>query len=358
MGAPRLVGEAFQHPEEAMILPSQAIRSIYRNGGISANTPIEAAQIQPASLDLRLAGPTWRVRASFLPGSGTVREKLAGLALGEINILDGAILETGCVYVAQLQESLFGLESTAIANPKSSIGRLDVFVRVIGDGSTEFDRIAPGYKGPLFAVICPQTFPVIVRPGSRLAQLRFERPAPLAETARRNETVSIDLAGKGVIGYRAKRYTGAVDVDGVGHHAAADFWEPIHAPAKRLKIRLGGEMFRDRDARLILEPGEFYILASKEIVRIPATHAAEMLPFNANMGEFRIHYAGFFDPGFVGRAVLEVRAHSPFVIEDGQIVGSLVYERMEAVPEQLYGVEIGSSYQDQGLKLSKHFRVP
>jgi dCTP deaminase len=325
-----------------MILPSQTIRSISRGGWLSANTRIEAAQIQPASLDLRLAGPTWRVRASFLPGAGTVREKLAGLALGEVNILDGAILETDCVYVAQLQETLFGLESTAIANPKSSIGRLDVFVRVIGDGSTEFDRIAPGYEGPLYAVICPQTFPVIVRPGSRLAQLRFERQAPLAETARRNETVSIDLAGDGVIGYRAKRYTGEVDVDAVGQHAAADFWEPICA----------------RGDRLILEPGEFYILASKEIVRIPATHAAEMIPFNARMGEMRVHFAGFFDPGFVGRAVLEVRAHSPFVLEDGQIVGSLVYERMEAVPEQLYGAEIGSSYQDQGLKLSKHFRAP
>jgi dCTP deaminase len=262
------------------------------------------------------------------------------LAIGEVNILDGAILETGCVYVAQLQEYLLGSDATVIANPKSSIGRLDVFVRVIGDGSTEFDRIAPGYDGPLFAVICPQTFPVIVRPGSRLAQLRFERPAPLAGTARRNETVSIDLAGDGVVGYRAKRFTGAVDVDAVAQHDAADFWEPIHA----------------RDGRMILDPDQFYILASKEAVSIPPTHAAEMLPFNANMGEYRVHYAGFFDPGFVGRAVLEIRAYSPFALEDGQIVGSIVYERMETVPEQLYGAEIGSHYQDQGLKLSKHFR--
>ena len=342
-----------------MILPSQTIRSITRNGWLSANTPFEAAQIQPASLDLRLAGPTWRVRASFLPGAGTVRQKLAGLALGEINILDGAILETGCVYVAQLQEYMLGSEAVAIANPKSSIGRLDVFVRIIADGSTEFDRIPCGYEGPLYAVICPQTFPVIVRPGSRLAQLRFERPGEGGATVklRIDEKVSIDLSGKGVIGYRAKRYTGAVDVDGVGHHASTDFWEPIQAPAKRLKMRLGGEMFRERDDRLILEPGEFYILASKEIVRIPATHAAEMVPFNANMGEYRVHYAGFFDPGFIGRAVLEVRAHrSPFVLEDGQRVGSLVYERMETAPDQLYGAPIGSHYQEQGLKLSKHFR--
>jgi dCTP deaminase len=152
--------------------------------------------------------------------------------------------------------------------------------------------------------------------------------------------LSIDLTGKGVVGYRAKRFAGAVDVDAVAQHDAADFWEPIHA----------------RDGRMILDPDQFYILASKEVVSISPTHAAEMLPFNANMGEYRVHYAGFFDPGFVGRAVLEVRAYSPFVLEDGQIVGSLIYERMEAVPEQLYGTEIGSSYQDQGLKLSKHFR--
>jgi dCTP deaminase len=314
-----------------VILPSQAIRSIYRNGGISANTPITGTQIQPASLDLRLAGPTWRVRASFLPGAGSVREKLEGLALREVNILDGAILETGCVY-----------EAVAIANPKSSIGRLDVFVRVICDRATEFDRIPCGYEGPLWAVVCPQTFPVVVRPGSRLAQLRFERPAPeWAEAKISTETVSIDLAGEGVIGYRAKRFTGAVDVDAVGQHESADFWEPIRA----------------NDGRLILDPGEFYILASKEIVQVPPTHAAEIVPFDARMGEFRIHYAGFCDPGFVGRVVLEVRAHrSPFVLEDGQRVGSLVYERMEAVPDQIYGSRIGSHYQAQGIKLSKHFR--
>jgi dCTP deaminase len=325
-----------------MILPSQSIRALIQDASISGASEMLSDQIQPASLDLRLYKKAWRVPASFLPGAGVrVAALLKDIALHEIDLRPGAVLETGCVYVATIQEHLsLAPDVHALANPKSSIGRLDVFTRVIGDGSTEFDRIALGYEGPLYAVICPQTFPVVVRPGSRLAQLRFERPAPLAGTARLNETVIIDLPGEDVVGYRAKRFTGAVDVDAVAQHDAADFWEPIHA----------------RDGRLILDPGEFYILASKEIVSIPPTHAAEMIPFNVNMGEYRVHYAGFFDPGFVGRAVLEVRAYSPFVLEDRQIVGSLVYDRMEAVPEQLYGEEIGSHYQAQGLKLSKHFR--
>jgi dCTP deaminase len=335
----------------AMILPSQHIRRMIQDAAISGASEMRADQIQPASLDLRLYKRAWRVTASFLPGAGVrVAARLKEIALCEIDLSPGAVLETGCVYVAELQEYLaLAPNVSALANPKSSTGRLDVFVRVITDFGTAFDKAPSGYDGPLYAVICPQTFPVMVRTGSRLAQLRFVRAAPLAETARRHQLVSIGLAGGGVIGYRAKRHTGLIDVDRVGGYDAADFWEPVTAP----------------NGRITLDPDQFYILASKEAVSIPPTHAAEMVPFNPAMGEFRIHYAGFMDPGFGwaeaggagSRAVLEVRSHqTPFILEDGQTVGSLVFERLAEVPSQIYGARIGSHYQAQGLKLSKHFR--
>jgi dCTP deaminase len=335
----------------AMILPSQSIRQMIQNASISGTCEMVANQIQPASLDLRLYKKAWRVTASFLPGAGMrVSALLKEIAMCEIDLSPGAVLETGCVYVAELQEYLsLPPDVYALANPKSSTGRLDMFVRVITDGGTAFDKAPSGYDGPLYAVICPQTFPVMVRTGSRLAQLRFVRAAPLAETARRHQLVSIGLADGGVVGYRAKRHSGLIDIDRVGGYDAADFWEPVAAP----------------NGRLIIDPDEFYILASKEAVSIPPTHAAEMVPFNRMMGEFVNHYAGFFDPGFGwseaggagSRAVLEVRSHkTPFILEDGQTVGSLVFERLTEIPSRIYGARIGSHYQAQGLKLSKHFR--
>jgi dCTP deaminase len=261
---------------------------------------------------------------------------------------------------------------SAAANPKSSTGRIDVFTRIITDGSREFDLVEPGYRGPLYAEICPRTFPILVRTGSRLSQIRFRNGSNrlddaghLALNARDQlvtsaepsiaggVAVSVDLAGfnpQGVVGYRAKRHTGVIDVDAAAVHEIIDFWEAIHHNGRRY---------------LILDPGEFYILASKEAVRVPPDHAAEMTPFDPLMGEFRVHYAGFFDPGFGAteagglgaRAVLEVRSHDvAFILEDGQIVGRLVYERMAETPHRLYGKAAGSNYQAQGLKLSKHFR--
>ncbi len=358
------------------ILPVQAIRALIEQGAVTLAEPPLANQLQPASLDLRLGRKAYRVRASFLAGpSHSVADRLDVLSLHEIALENGAVLETGCVYVVPLLESLALPENlSAAANPKSSTGRLDVFTRVIADGVGAFDQIPAGYRGPLYAEICPQTFPVLVRTGSRLSQLRFrsgdvERgDVALRELHRREQLVSgsavaldadiadgialsVDLAGDqdGLLGYRAKRHTGLVDVDAVGACPVLDYWEPIRAHVSR---------------RLVLDPDEFYILASKEAVHVPPTHAAEMVPFNPLVGEFRVHYAGFFDPGFGhaaaggrgSRAVLEVRSHKvPFVLEDGQIVGRLVYERLTETPETLYGVDLGSHYQAQGLKLSKHF---
>lgn len=355
------------------ILPAQAIRALVSAGIVTLEQPMADGQLQPASIDLRLGHVAYRIRASFLPvPGGTVSGKLKDLKLHEIDISRGAALETGCVYVVPLLESL-ALPRTiaASANPKSSTGRLDVFTRVIADGVSAFDQIPAGYKGPLYAEICPQTFPILVRTGSKLTQLRFRMGEPrepdsgLTALQERDTLVSgteanienglalsVDLAGDahGLVGYRAKRHTALVDIDKPGACAVLDYWEPVRA---------------DRNRRLILDPDQFYILASKEAVHIPPTHAAEMMPFNPLVGEFRVHYAGFMDPGFGhaaaggrgSRVVLEVRSHKvPFILEDGQIIGRLVYERMLEVPEKLYGSDLGSHYQAQGLKLSKHFR--
>ncbi|WP_342166215.1 2'-deoxycytidine 5'-triphosphate deaminase [Methylobacterium sp. SD21] len=353
------------------ILPAQAIDALTRAGGILPATPYASDQIQPASLDLRLGQRAYRVRTSFLPGgSRTVEACVERLSLHAIDLRPGAVLETGCVYIAELQETLAlppGL--AASANPKSSTGRIDVFTRVITDRAEAFDQVAAGYTGPLYAEISPRTFPVLVRTGSRLSQIRFRSGQPrlgeaelaalhartplvnvAAPSLQGGVAVSVDLSGfDGLIGYRAKRHTGLVDVDAPGQHGIDAFWERLPS---------------DGSASLILDPGQFYILASKESVQVPPDHAAEMVPFDPLVGEFRVHYAGFFDPGFGhaaaggtgARAVLEVRSRDvPFLLEDGQIVGRLVYERMSEVPATLYGAGAGSNYQAQGLKLSKHF---
>ena len=355
------------------ILPDRMIAALAEAGGIIAAVEFADDQIQPASLDLRLGEVAFRVRASFLPGPGaTVAERIDDLKLHEITLGDGAVLETGCVYIVPLQEGMaLPADIAASANPKSSTGRLDVFTRVIADQTRGFDRIEAGYHGPLYAEISPRTFPVLVREGSRLSQIRFRRGqaiySPDALVAlhardrlvddddadvREGVSVGVDLAGfDGRIGYRAKRHTGLIDVDRRAGYDVVDFWEPI---ATR------------RDRNLVLDPDEFYILASKEAVQVPPDSAAEMMPFDPLVGEFRVHYAGFFDPGFGyaeaggggARAVLEVRSREvPFILEHGQTVGRLVYEKMLARPDQLYGQGIGSNYQAQTLKLSKHFRA-
>jgi len=355
------------------ILPQQALQAAIRSGEIAAEQDIGPELIQPASLDLRLGRVAYRVRASFLPGAtSSVRDKLDAFTMHSFDLTEGAVLEKGCVYIVPLLESVrLRARTSAMANPKSSTGRLDIFTRVITDGAAEFDRIPAGHKGQLYAEISPRTFSVKVRTGSRLCQLRLRRGSPrtsdssmrrLHEEVRLVSTeeidieqgvaLSVDLSGDkdtGIVGYRAKHHTGIVDVDKPGAYAIDDYWEPITAP----------------DKRIVLDPDDFYILASRESVSVPPDHAAEMRAYDTLVGEFRVHYAGFFDPGFGydgaggkgSRAVLEVRSHDvPFVLEHGQTVGRLIYERLTAVPERLYGQGIGSNYQAQGLKLSKHFK--
>lgn len=328
-------------------------------------------RVQPASLDLALGRRAWRLRASFLPGRDRkVIDRLDdGIAMQEIDLTGGAVFERGCVYLVELQESLALPDDVCGgANPKSSTGRIDVFVRLVTDYSAAFDEARAGYMGPLYAEISPRSFSIVARAGSSLNQLRLKKgPVRLDDRALgalHEETplvdapasidgglgLSVSIDRDDLVGWRARRHSALIDVDKKAALDPKDYFEPL-SPQK--------------NGFLILDPDEFYILVSKERLVIPPGYAAEMTPINPGLGEFRVHYAGFFDPGFGwsatdaagSRAVLEVRSReTPFVLEDGQLVARLVYEHMAAAPDALYGAGIGSNYQGQGLKLSKHFR--
>jgi dCTP deaminase len=361
------------------ILPSQAIRELIAKGRIIGNRAITEEQIQPASLDLRLGDIAHRVQASFLPGpGGKVEAKVKDLRMARVDLTSAAVFEKGCVYIVPLLEELdLPRDISGKANPKSTTGRLDVFIRLITDDGVEFERVPPGYKGRLYAEIVSRTFTVAVRAGMRLNQLRFVRGNPVSSDNRirrldeeqqliymdeenpvkasvdRGLRITVNLEGSSpeeVIAYKARKHAPAIELDRINYYAPEEFWEARRQGANQ---------------RVILEPGDFYILASKERVRVPPQFAAEMVPFDPSVGEFRIHYAGFFDPGFGygasdikgTRAVLEVRAHEvPFLIEHEQFVGRLTYMPLLAKPEKIYGLQIGSSYQQQALTLSKQFR--
>lgn len=381
------------------ILPSQEIRELIANGKIRCSTDIPDAQIQPASMDLRLGTVAYRVQASFLPGrSATLRDKIEELKIAEYDLSRPTLLETNAVYVVPLLESLaLPRDIGGKANPKSTTGRLDIFTRLITDGGLEFEQVLKGYAGDLYVEIVPRTFPIIVTVGTKLNQLRFIRGNPvstdgileqLAEKERlvyyengegpseavierglknivfseggdqqaiidRGLRTTTDLEGNedAIVAYKAKRHCRPIDLSKVRAYDPADFWVPIQNPKSK---------------RVVLDPGDFYLMASKERFSVPPSFAAEMEPFDQSIGDFSVHYAGFFDPGFGygesgeikgTKAVLEVRAHEvPLLLEDKQIIGRLIYHRMANAPEKLYGQAIGSSYQQQGLALSKQFK--
>lgn len=367
---------------ERGVLPSQHIAELIQRGYIASAVPTVARQIQPSSLDLRLGPVAYRVRASFLPGKQSrVEEKLRELNMAEISLHDGAVFEKGCVYIVPLLEEWYLPDDFhGKANPKSSTGRLDIFTRLITDYGFEFERVPEGYKGRLYTEVVPRTFSVKVREGMSLNQLRIVKGNPLPSRAESTldkihakaplaftpddlpadtpRVVSVDLTGGAegneIVGYRALAHAPLIDLSLIGHYDPAEFWEPIRIAAQQPA------------RRIILNPDEFYILVSKEKVRILPDMAAEMVAQDPLIGEFRSHYAGFFDPGFGynvpegqgTRAVLEVRSHEvPFVLEHGQIVGRLEYEYLTETPDIIYGPKIGSSYQAQGLQLSKQFKA-
>jgi len=361
------------------ILASQHIEELIARRWITASAPIEPGQIQPASLDLRLGSTAYRVHASFLPGRNRrVLNRVEDLLIETIDLSSPAVLHRGFVYIIPLMEELAFLgDYSAKANPKSTTGRLDIFTRLITDYADAFDVVPSGYKGQLFVEVVPKTFDVRLRQGIRLNQLRIRRGAPRPADTNvlrlhedeglvfvDGEKVEPDVEGggvwvhldlrpgaEGVVGYKAKDQPSIIDLERIGFYDPMDFWD-----VARLT----------RHGSLVLRPDEFYILVSRESIKVPLTVAADMVPYDPAVGEYRVHYAGFFDPGFgaigaaVGTpAVLEVRSHEvPFVLENEQPVARLVYEQLLSRPSKVYGVDIGSSYQGQGLTLSKHFKRP
>jgi dCTP deaminase len=361
------------------ILPAQHIRELIVSEHVQADCPIEDGQVQPASLDLRLGAVAYRVHASFLPGkSAKVMERINALQMATVDLRNPAVLERGCIYIIPVLERLHLPKNiSASANPKSTTGRLDIFTRLITDYGIEFEQVIAGYSGPLYVEVVSRTFTIIASRGTKLNQLRFARGNPslsdkkttgldkdevLIYTDDENPTkalidegvrVSVSLQGDSsseTVAYKARKNAPAVDLSKLDYYPIDDFWERVSQP---------------KNKAITLDPGDFYILASKERVRVPADYAAEMVAFDPSMGEFRIHYAGFFDPGFgygagdiLGtRAVLEVRAHEvPFLIEDGQIVCRLLYTHLLTRPDKIYGIGIGSNYQRQALALSKQFK--
>lgn len=361
------------------ILPCQRIRDLLEAGSIRAAEPVQEGQLQPASIDLRLGPEAFEVRASFLPGArATVQGKLKDLTLARLDLSSPTALARGRVYIIPLVEELhLPPNIMGKANPKSTVGRLDVFTRLLTDYGTQFERVPRGYRGKLYAEVAPRTFSVLVHAGTRLNQLRFMRGNPPPSdtslqalhqqetliyldgdepgpaTIARGLWISIDLRGspgRPLVGYRARRGAPVIDLDRVGYYDPREFWEPIASLPQ---------------SELVLQPDDFYLLASRERIRVPPSFAAEMVSYDPFVGEFRIHYAGFFDPGFGygsddvkgTRAVLEVRSHEvPFLLRDGQLIGRLIYERLLGLPEKVYGPAIGSSYQQQEVALSKQFR--
>jgi dCTP deaminase len=372
------------HKNASGVLPYQALLALIEQKIISAPLPFGDDQIQPASMDLRLGTRAYRVEASFLPGAkSTVKQKIDELKVYELDLTNPTVLETGHIYIVPLLEEVrLPPNFYGKANPKSTTGRLDLFTRLITDYCTEYEFIDTEYAGPLYVEIVPIHFSVVVQAGTKLNQLRIIHgtktsldvdvsDTTLKELDKTDHLVyigdqgnarkasvwdglmlSIDLKGTDpgdIIGYRARKNTQPIDLAKIGHYSPDEYWEAIRNDRKTL----------------ILQPDGFYILASKEKVRVPPDFAARLVETDPSYGEFRVHYAGFFDPGFgygrndvMGtRAVLEVRCHEvPFQLEDGQVIGRLKYERLTERPTRIYGVDIGSSYQRQDVALSKQFK--
>jgi len=363
------------------VLPRQSLKELLAGEVIGSQWTFQDSQLQPASLDLRLGERGYRIRSSFLPDARkSITDKLPDFAMYDLDLRDPCILEPNATYLIELMETLrlpTGLR--ARANSRSSTGRVDVFTRVVVDGYSQFDEIPPGYAGPLYLEVFSRAHLLKLERGMSLNQIRFfsgqavcsdDEIRALHETTKlvfdedgaplRSPHVAeglflhVALTNKDsdFVGFRVKTNTSSVlDLSRKNSYDPIGFWEPV---------------FAERNGRLILEPGGFYLLFSREKVRIPPSFAAEMMAYEPSFGELRAHYAGFFDPGFgygqggeiAGtRAVLEVRCHDvPFALEAGQPICRLRFERLTSTPDAVYGSELGSAYQQQESALSKCFK--
>ncbi|MAG28599.1 2'-deoxycytidine 5'-triphosphate deaminase [bacterium] len=368
-----------------MTLPYQKIKDMIqgKNPMIFSKSEISEKQIQPASLDLTLGDRVYRTSSSFLPKPN---ESIWGIlqkrTLYDFELKPETILEPNSSYIIPLNEYVdLAPGIYAYVNPKSSIGRVGLFVRLLVDGTPRFDYIPSGYKGQLYLEVIPLDFVVKIHPSLACNQVRFrttgeyrarEADIRLAHTKYgvlfTQEGISVpqddlvisdgglmltvDLESRDVVGYRAKHdTTKAIDLGLIDEYEPSDFWEPIARP---------------QSGELILVPNDFYLLSSIERITFPPMFAGEMASYDPSSGEMRSHYAGFFDPGWgfgeAGEgagtpAVLEVRAHNvPFRLTRRQIICTMVYENMLEQPQELYSSGLGSSYTGTGPKLSKHFK--
>ena len=331
------------------------------------------SRVQPSSMDLTLSNECYELRYSFLSPKGKIRNKLKTLSIKRYDLTNGLVFKKNHTYLVRLNEKL-NLNSPikGKCNPKSSTGRLDIFCRVILDYTDEYEKVPYGYSGDIFLEVTTRAFDIFLTKGDSLNQMRltnisndFIRDEDLRKF-HNNEAIifdqndyllkpnissglkiSVDLSSKDqIIAYKAKKKSPKLIFSKKHIHDPRKYWEFI----------------KKDNGNLTIFPNEFFILKSKQKIRIPKTMAAEMVPYDTSIGDFRVHYAGFFDPGFGDRngsyAVLEVKTHEvPFNIEDGQYIARLIFENLNKNTDFTYGSKINSNYQNQELALSKHFNI-
>ena len=303
-------------------------------------------QIQPASLDLTLSAKCHRIKASFIPNNIKISKVIKELSLSKIDLNQNTLLEKNCIYLCELNEKL-NLPNNIMgkSNPKSTTGRLDIFTRVITENGKEYDFIQYEYTGKLYLEIIPQSFSIIIKKNTSLNQIRFFQGTNI-ESKFKQINISVSIKKNQVSAYKAKKITSAIDLNKINFYKVSKYWEEIIP----------------EDNYFIIERDEFYILRSKESIIVKNNQAAELEPFKDSFGNFRVHYAGFFDPGFGNSksgtpAVLELRAYdTPFIIRDGQLVGQLKYYEIDEIKKETYGLSIKSNYANQNLKLAKQFK--
>ena len=321
------------------------IKSLIDEKCIFSNKSINTHQLQPASLDLTISNTCYRIKASFIPNNRPISKIISELMLAKIDLSKEFLLERNCIYLCEINEKLkLPKEIKGKANPKSTTGRLDIFTRIITEHGSEYDFIDYNYKGKLYLEIIPQSFSIKIKDNISLNQIRFYK-GPKGESTQREQKISVNIKKGTVSAYKAKKITSAIDMSKINYYEKDMYWEKIIP----------------KEDYFIIEKDEFYILRSKERIIIPNDSAAELEPFNDSFGNFRVHYAGFFDPGFGNDnglpAVLELRAYdTPFIIRDGQLVGQLNYYKIEEIKNNFYGRGIKSNYHNQSLKLAKQFK--